>query len=198
MKPFYEFIGEITDANDSFDMKKLESIYNIICQIDFDNTSSINIFNQIFQIFINNNNQGENIIIDKKQTVFITQIFSYINLILELENDIIDSYDIIIRINYYKYKKIDYNTFIELIHFNKLLSNNFHEELYKEFWYKFLDYNKEALIPRYLLYYTINNLSFVNTSILTEYIKTFNFNSFNIFKITDRITLFFLLILDKI
>ena len=45
MKPFYEFIGEITDANDSFDMKKLESIYNIICQIDFDNTSSINIFN---------------------------------------------------------------------------------------------------------------------------------------------------------
>jgi hypothetical protein len=200
---FEEFIYELLDEGDSFDMNKLKEIYEVL------NDSSllfmtpkfhiIQPYNRIFQIFVNETREKEELCLNQKQIDLLSKIHSYLCLIFEIEDDF-DNIDIHIRINYYKYNKFTYEIFEELVYYYQYIKYNNHQDLYVELWNKFLDLKKESIIKRSVSYYynTNENLEVINKTIIDEYVSIFEPKSITTIKIKDKLSLFFLLLLDKV
>ena len=88
----------------------------------------------------------------------------------------------------------------EILSYKKKLKNNLNCELYDELWNKFLNFKNEEIIKRLNCYYVSNSKDYhiTNEQIINEYIKINNLKKINRYEIDDHITLFFLLILEKI
>ena len=201
---FEEFIYEIIDEEaDSFDMKKLEAIYKILIHSKLlflsNNTFQIiETYNRIFQIFVNTK-ETEHLTLNQRQVSLLTKVYSYLCLIFELDDNF-DNVDLHIRINYYKYNKFSRDIFEELLNYYKYIKDNNNQDLYICLWNKFLDLKKKPIITRLHRYYVTNDdIEIVNKTIIQEYVNIFKPKSIIMTsKIKDKVSLFFLLLLDKV
>ena len=187
MKSFDEIISEICENKDYYDINKLKKIYDIISPVHFtDVCQIIPIFNKIVKLFWKDN-------LDDKDTIFIKNILSYLYLLIEVNNDYSD---IDLEINFFKYRNISPSIYMQIKSYKKKFKNNFQEELYYELWNKFLNFENHIIIKRLNEYYSEDIVN-INSKIIVEYMRINNLKFFNK-NITDHVTLFFLLILDKI
>lgn len=188
MKSFDDIISQICKNKEYYDLDKLKKIYDIIISPEhFNNVSQIiPIYNKIVKLFWKDN-------LNEKDTLFMKNILSYLYLITEVNNDFSD---IDLEINFFKYRNISSKIYMEIKSYKEKFKNNMHEELYYELWNKFLNFENPMVIKRLEEYY-LEDIVNINRQIITEYMRINNLKFFNI-HITDHVTLFFLLILDKI
>ena len=192
MKTFEQIFDSICDNEiETYDIEKMKILYNILKPIYFDKyTDIITVYNKIINLFWKDN-------FTNKEIVFINKILSYLHILVDIEYDFDD---IDLQINYYKYNNISTELYNEILSYKKKLKNNLNNELYNELWNKFLNFKNDEIIKRLNSYYISNSKDYyiANEQIINEYIKINNLKKINRYEIDDHITLFFLLVLEKI
>jgi hypothetical protein len=187
MKSFEDIITDICENKDDYDINKLKKIYDIISPVCFTDTRQIiSVFNKLIEIFWKDN-------LKDKEIFFIKNILSYLYIIIELDNNFTD---IDLEINFFKYRNISPKIYMEIKSYKDKFKNNMQEELYYELWNKFLNFENPVIIKRLKEYYS-EDFTDINRKIINEYMRINNLKFLNI-NISDHVTLFFLLILDKI
>ena len=192
MKTFEQIFNSICDNEiETYDVEKMKILYNILKPIYFYKyTDIITVYNQIINLFWKDN-------FTNKEIIFINKILSYLHILVDIEYDF---NDIDLQVNYYKYNTISTELYNEILSYKKKLKNNLNCELYDELWNKFLNFKNEEIIKRLNCYYVSNSKDYhiTNEQIINEYIKINNLKKINRYEIDDHITLFFLLVLEKI
>lgn len=192
MKTFEQIFDSICDNEiETYDIEKMKILYNILKPIYFDKyTDIITVYNKIINLFWKDN-------FTNKEIVFINKILSYLHILVDIEYDFDD---IDLQINYYKYNNISTELYNEILSYKKKLKNNLNNELYNELWNKFLNFKNDEIIKRLNSYYISNSKDYyiANEQIINEYIKINNLKKINRYEIDNHITLFFLLVLEKI
>ena len=192
MKTFEQiFNGICNNEIETYDVEKMKILYDILKPIYFDKyTDIITVYNKIINLFWKDN-------FTNKEILFINKILSYLHILVDI---VYDFNDIDLQVNYYKYNTISTELYNEILSYKKKLKNNLNDELYNELWNKFLNFKNEEIIKRLNSYYVSNSKDYyeVNEQIINEYIKINNLKTINRCEIDNHITLFFLLILEKI
>uniref|UniRef100_A0A6C0E184 Uncharacterized protein n=1 Tax=viral metagenome TaxID=1070528 RepID=A0A6C0E184_9ZZZZ len=192
MKTFEQIFNSICDNEmETYDVEKMKILYNILEPIYFYKyTDIITVYNQIINLFWKDN-------FTNKEIIFINKILSYLHILVDIEYDF---NDIDLQVNYYKYNTISTELYNEILSYKKKLKNNLNCELYDELWNKFLNFKNKEIIKRLNCYYVSNSKDYyiANEQIINEYIKINNLKKINRYEIDDHITLFFLLVLEKI
>ncbi len=193
MKTFEEIVEETKLDEDNYDMEKMEDIYNILKDFSFSKESDIIlVYNKIITLFwcerFNN-----------KETTIINKILSYLHILVDINNNFDD---IALQINFYKYNKISLEIYNEILSYKNKVYTNLNFELYIILWNKFLNYKDRPIIERLKEYYILNDENSyheINKKIINEYMIINNLKTLNhSYKIDNHITLFFLLITDKL
>lgn len=193
MKTFEQIYSSICDNDiETYNKEKLKILYDILKPVYFDkNTDIISVYNKIINLFWNDK-------FTNKEIMFINKILSYLHIIIDIENDF---NDIDLQVNYYKYNSISTEIYNEILYYKKQLKSNLNIKLYNELWNKFLDFKNKETIERLKYYYVSDPKDFynVNSQIINEYVKIYNLRKINNkYSIDNHITLFFLLVLEKI
>jgi hypothetical protein len=192
MKTFEQIYSIICDNHiETYDEEKLKILYDILKPVYFDkNTDIITVYNKIINLFWKDN-------FANKEIIFINKILSYLHILIDIEHDFDD---IDLQVNYYKYNSISTEIYNEILSYKKQLKSNLNINLYNQLWNKFLDFKNKETIRRLKCYYVSDPKDFyyVNKQIINEYIKIYNLKKINQYEIDNHITLFFLLILEKI
>jgi len=192
MKTFEQIFDSICDNEiETYDIEKMKILYDILKPIYFDKyTDIINVYNKIINLFWKDN-------FTDKEIIFINKILSYLHILVDIGYNF---NDIDLQVNYYKYNRISTELYDEILSYKKKLKNNLNDELYNELWNKFLNFKNKEIIKRLNNYYVSNSKDYyeVNEQIINEYIKINNLKTINQYEIDNHITLFFLLVLEKI
>jgi hypothetical protein len=192
MKTFEQIFDSICDNEiETYDVEKMKILYDILKPIYFDKyTDIIKVYNKIINLFWKDN-------FTDKEIIFINKILSYLHILVDIGYNF---NDIDLQVNYYKYNRISTELYDEILSYKKKLKNNLNDELYNELWNKFLNFKNKEIIKRLNNYYVSNSKDYyeVNEQIINEYIKINNLKTINQYEIDNHITLFFLLVLEKI
>lgn len=191
MKTFQDIIKEIDIDEENYDIEKMEDIYNILINIPFSTeTDIIIVYNKIINLFWSDK-------FNNKEIIFINKILSYLHMLVDVNN----FEDIDLQVNFYKYNRISFELYKEILSYKKMIDDNSNCELYIILWNKFLNYKNPQIIERSKCYYNLetDNSCDINKKIIQEYMKVNNIKivSDN-YKIDNHVSLFFLLITDKI
>jgi hypothetical protein len=193
MKIFEDIINNLDIDEDNFDLIKMKDIYNILSPISFEKETDIMVaYNKIINLFWNDR-------FNNKEIIFINKILSYLHILVDINNNF---EDIDLQINYHKYNRISLEVYDEILSYKIKLENNLNFDLYIILWNKFLNYKNLPIIERQKEYYNLesdDSYYIINKKIISEYMKTKKIKTLNNkYKIDNHISLFFLLITDKI
>lgn len=197
MKSFEDIITKLDIDEDNYDIDKMEIIYNLLIPISFDKESDIIIaYNKIINLFWSDK-------FNNKELIFINKILSYLHILVDVKNNF---EDITLQVNFHKYNKISSDIYNEILSYKSKLENGLNFELYKILWNKFLNYKNPPIIERIKEYYNLesddldSDIYYVlNKKIINEYMTINNLKMIdNKYQIDNNISLFFLLITDKI
>jgi hypothetical protein len=193
MKTFENIINCLEIDEDNYDIEKLKDIYNILNTISFEKDTDIMFaYNKIINLFWSDK-------FNNKEIIFINKILSYLQILVDINNNF---KDIDLQINFHKYNRISPEIYNEVLSYKSKLNNNLNFDLYTILWKKFLNYKNPPIIERQREYYNLDsNDSYyiINNKIIKEYMKTNNLKTLNNkYEIDNHVSLFFLLITDKI
>ena len=110
MKTFQDIIKGIGIDEENYDIEKMEDIYNILNIVHFSTeTDIIIVYNKIINLFWSDK-------FNNKEIIFINKILSYLHMLVDVNN----FEDIDLQVNFYKYNRISFELYKEILSWTKL------------------------------------------------------------------------------